>query len=217
MAFVTILGHRGWVRDDPENTVDAFRACLTAGADGVELDVRLTAAGELLIHHDPLPDPVPAHVPTLAQALAACAGATVNVEIKNLPTEPTWDPTEAVAAPVVAAVRGADAEVVVSAFTLATIDAVRAHEPGLRTGWLTVGGFDQIEALETAAARGHTDFQPHDSAVTADLVERTHAAGLRLTTWTVDDPDRMRELADWGVDCIITNVPDVAVATLRAR
>ena len=215
MAFVTILGHRGMVRDAPENSIAAFRACSATGADGVELDVRLGPDGELLVHHDPLPDPVPDHVPTLAAALAACEGAIVNVEIKNLPTEPTWDPTEAIAGPVVAAIRGVAVAAVVSAFTLATIDAVRAVDPEVRTGWLTVSGFDQVEALATAAGRGHTDFHPHDSAVTADLVERTHAAGLRLTTWTVDDPDRMRQLADWGVDCIITNVPDLAVATLR--
>lgn len=205
------------VREHPENSVDAFRACLATGADGVELDVRLTAAGELLVHHDPLPDPVPAYVPTLAAALEACAGAVVNVEIKNLPTEPTWDPTEAIAAPVVDAIHGSEVAAVVSAFTLATIDAVHALDPDLRTGWLTVSGFDQLAALETAAERGHTDFHPHDSAVTAELIDRTHDAGLRLTTWTVDDPDRMRQLADWGVDCIITNVPDLAVATLRAR
>lgn len=215
MAFVTILGHRGIVREHPENSVDAFRDCLATGADGVELDVRLRGAGELLVHHDPLPDPVPDHVPTLAAALEACAGGVVNVEIKNLPTEPTWDPSEAIATPVVDAVRASDVTAVVSAFTLATIDAVRAIEPGLRTGWLTVSGFDQLEALATAAERGHTDFHPHDSVVTEELVERTHAAGLRLTTWTVDDPDRMRQLADWGVDCIITNLPDLAVQTLR--
>jgi glycerophosphoryl diester phosphodiesterase len=215
VAFVTILGHRGFPREHPENSVDAFRACLATGADGVELDVRFGSGGELLVLHDPLPDALPGYVPTLVQALAACAGAVVNVEIKNLPTEPTWDPTEAIAAPVVEAIRGGEVEAVVSAFTLATIDAVRALDPGLRTGWLTVAGFDQLAALETAAERGHTDFHPHETAVTAELVERTHAAGLCLTTWTVDDPDRMRELADWGVDCIITNVPDLAVATLR--
>ena len=41
-----------------------------------------------------------------------------------------------------------------------------------------------------------------------------HAAGLRVNTWTVDDPDRIRELASWGVDAVITNVPDVARAAL---
>jgi glycerophosphoryl diester phosphodiesterase len=178
----------------------------------VELDVRLTAAGELLLSHDPLPEPVPPTMATLQDALAL--EMTINVEIKNLPTEAGWDPEERVGTVVARALEGRR-DVVVSAFTIATIDAVHAADAGLRTGWLTVSGFDQVAALELAAQRGHTDFHPHDTAVTAELVERTHAAGLRITAWTVNDPDRMRELADWGVDCIITDVPDLAVATLR--
>jgi glycerophosphoryl diester phosphodiesterase len=51
--------------------------------------------------------------------------------------------------------------------------------------------------------------------VTPDLVARAHAAGLTVNTWTVDDPDRMRFLVEeCGVDAIITNVPDIARATL---
>ena len=215
MAFVTILGHRGSPRDAPENTIASYLAAGAAGADGVELDVRRGPGSQLLLSHDPLPDPVGADVPTLSAALAALDGLVVNVEIKNLPHEPGWEPEEAIAAEVAALVAPFGERIVVSAFTLATVDAVRAADPAIRTGWLTVSGFDQLEALATAAGRGHTDFHPHTSAVTAELVDATHAAGLRLTTWTVDDPDRMRELASWGVDGIITNDPALAVQTLR--
>jgi glycerophosphoryl diester phosphodiesterase len=183
------------------------------GADGVELDVRLTE-GRLLVHHDPVPDPVPPWVPTLEEALDICPGV-VNVEIKNLPTEPGWDPAEAVVGEVVPLVVPLAGRVIVSAFTLTTIDAVRALDPSVPTGWLTPGGFDQLRAIDTATERGHTALHPHHSAVTAAVVDAAHTAGLALNTWTVDDPDRMRELAALGVDAIITNVPDVAVATLR--
>ena len=211
MAFVTILGHRGAPREAPENTLDSYLAARAAGADGVELDVRRG----LFLSHDPLPDPVGADVPTLSAALDACAGMIVNVEIKNLPHEPDWDPSEGMAREVAQLVAPLGDSIVVSAFTLATIDAARVAAPEVRTGWLTVAGFDQVEALATAAERGHTDFHPHESAVTAELVDATHAAGLRLTTWTVDDPARMRTLASWGVDAIITNLPALAVQTLR--
>ncbi len=211
MAFVTILGHRGSPFEAPENTLDSYLAARSAGADGVELDVRRG----LLLSHDPLPDTVGDAVPTLGAALDALPGAAVNVEIKNLPHEPGWDPDERLAREVAEVVAPLGDRIVVSAFTLATVDAVRAIAPGSRTGWLTVNGFDQLDALATAADRGHTDFHPHESALTRELVDATHAAGLRVTTWTVDDPDRMRELADWGVDCIITNLPALAVQTLR--
>jgi glycerophosphoryl diester phosphodiesterase len=217
VAIVTVLGHRGLSREAPENSLSAFAAAAAAGADGVELDVRRGRPGELLVHHDPLPDPVPSHVPTLQAALEACAGLIVNVEIKNLPTEPGWDPGEEVAREVAALVAPLGDRIIVSAFTLASIDAVRAAAPGVRTGWLTLAAFDQVAALATAAERGHTALHPHESAVTAELVDLVHRRGLQLNTWTVDDPARMRALAEMGVDTIITNRPDVAVATFRVR
>src|SRR5258708_2874221 len=115
-----VLGHLG-------NTLDAFARSRAAGADGVELDVRRAADGTLAVHHDPiiegvgkirdLPgDQLPAHVPTLEQALRECAGLTINVEIKNLPVDPDYDPTEEIVGLVLAAVdaAGAGAEVIVS-------------------------------------------------------------------------------------------------------
>jgi glycerophosphoryl diester phosphodiesterase len=217
VAIVTILGHRGSPRDAPENTVESFLRARAAGADGVELDVRRGPGSQLLLSHDPLPKTVGADVPTLGDALAALPGAVVNVEIKNLPHEPGWDPAETVAAEVAATVAPFGERILVSAFTLATIDAVRAAAPQVRTGWLTLAGFDQLAAVATAKERGHAALHPHESAVTEELVTATHAAGLALTTWTVDDPGRMRELAAYGVDAIITNLPALAVATLRTR
>jgi glycerophosphoryl diester phosphodiesterase len=52
--------------------------------------------------------------------------------------------------------------------------------------------------------------------VTVELVASAHAAGLKVNTWTIDDPIRMRELAAMGVDGIVTNYPDIGVSALRA-
>ena len=46
------------------------------------------------------------------------------------------------------------------------------------------------------------------------FVDRCHAAGLLVNTWTCDDPARMRELIEWGIDGICTNVPDIARAVI---
>jgi glycerophosphoryl diester phosphodiesterase len=46
------------------------------------------------------------------------------------------------------------------------------------------------------------------------LVALAHDQGVAVNTWTVDDPARMVELAGWGVDGVVTNVPDVARAAL---
>ncbi|HEY1418228.1 MAG TPA: glycerophosphodiester phosphodiesterase family protein, partial [Myxococcaceae bacterium] len=47
-----ILGHRGASSDAPENTLTAFQLALDQGADGVELDARLCASGEVVVFHD---------------------------------------------------------------------------------------------------------------------------------------------------------------------
>src|SRR4051794_36499575 len=49
-----VLGHRGASAARPENTLAAFATALADGADGVELDVRRTLDGVLVVHHDPI-------------------------------------------------------------------------------------------------------------------------------------------------------------------
>ena len=214
---VLILGHRGAAGPFRENTLDAFAEARRQGADGVELDVRATAEGMLVVHHDPLPDPLPPWVPTLEDALDACIGMVVNIEVKNLPGDPEFDPTDSMATTLAELVgaRLGHPEVVVSSFNLMTIDAVRGVDPAIPTGWVTLDAFDQVQAAETAAARGHTALHPHVDGVTAHVVETAHRLGLVVTTWGVDDPARMREVVAEGVDGLITDYPDLAVATLR--
>lgn len=205
--------------------MDAFTVAARVGADGVELDVRRSADAALVVCHDPtLPDgrvvantdvaDLPDWMPLLDAAVDACHGISVNIEIKNLPHEPGWDPDEVVAAEVAAFAAGSD-RFVVSAFTPATLDVVRATEPSVPTGLLTLAAFDQMAAIALVVERGHTAFHPHHEGLSANVVAAAHDAGLIVTTWTVDEPDRLRAVADMGIDAVITNHPDVALAVLR--
>ena len=82
---------------------------MTIGADAIELDVRRSPAGRLLVHHDPLPSPLPTGddaLLDLAGALAACAGiAMVNIELKNAADDPDHDPTMTIVTDTVAQLR----------------------------------------------------------------------------------------------------------------
>jgi glycerophosphoryl diester phosphodiesterase len=225
-----VLGHRGASATNPENTVRAFRAALEQGADGVELDVRRTADGALAVRHDPtLPDgrlvvatdaaDLPAEVPLLAAALDACAGASVvNVEVKNWPDDPDFDPHERVVDAVLALLEGRGAAVggpcLVSSFHRPTVDRVRALAPGLATAVLLIDLPDPVRLAEEAAAQGHRAVHPHHAFVTEEAVAAVHAAGLALNTWTVDDPERIRWLESIGVDAVIVNDPALALAAL---
>ena len=138
---ITLLGHRGGSGPWRENTLEAFAGGIGLGADGVELDVRRTSDGRLVVHHDAeiagigaiaglRASEIPPWVPGLEEALTACAGAAVNVEVKNAPTEPGFDPEETAATEVVAVLAGtgggkaAPAHVIVSSFWPASLQAL---------------------------------------------------------------------------------------------
>ncbi|MDZ7732323.1 MAG: glycerophosphodiester phosphodiesterase [Acidimicrobiia bacterium] len=207
----------------PENTLEAFRRARELGADWVELDVRRTADNVLAVHHDAqLPDgrplvelgadQLPSHVPLLISALEACAGMGVNIEIKNLPDDPDYDSEHFVSGSVAALVlsRDVDDPVLVSSFNIESVDRIRAVDETIDTAWLTFDMANPDQAIERTVAGGHVALHPHVAYVDEAFVRKTHARGLRVHTWTVDDPDRIRELVEIGVDGIVTNVPDVA-------
>ena len=228
MVKVDVIAHRGASAAAPENTIEAFELARELGADWVELDARRTADGAIVVHHDAhLPDgraivelahaALPAPVCDLVDALDACQGMSVNIEIKNSPGDADFDATEAVAEFVVAEVgrRQSHGQVLVSCFHRATIDRVRALDPDIPTAFLHVfaeGSWDELAA--DVAAAGHTALHPWDHVVDQTYMDAAKAHGLVVNVWTVDDPDRMAQLVALGVDGLCTNVPDVARAVV---
>ncbi len=221
-----VIAHRGASRAERENTVAAYRRAGEMGADAVELDVRRTTDGVLVVHHDPhLADgrliaairqgELPADVPTLGEALDACPGMWVNVEIKNDPNDPDFDPSDSIADETIAhlVARGTDNLWLISSFNLDTIDRCHTLHPGIRTAWLC--GEVPPGVTEMLTARGHSALHPWVHLLGRDIVDQCHAAGIEVNTWTCDDPVRMAELVEWGIDGICTNVPDVAIGVRR--
>jgi len=220
---VAVLAHRGGAGPWRENTLEAFAGALRAGADGVELDVRRCADGELVVHHDAeVPGrgfvhehtrrELPGWVPTLGSALAACAGAVVNVEIKNVPTDPGYDPAHRVAREVESVLaRGArgvgpwPAHVVVSSFWPETLAAFGAGHDAAPLGLLVHPALDASSALDTALHLGCVALHPHHSQVSGELVARAHGLGLAVVTWTVNSPGDLDAAVGAGVDAVITD------------
>ena len=226
---VAVIAHRGASRAEPENSLAAFRRAGAMGADAVELDVRRTNDGALVVHHNPhLADgraingvpaaELPPEVPTLSQSLDACAGMWVNVEIKNDEHEPDFDPTDFIADETMAVLlaRNEPERWLISSFRIETIDRCRAIadalETPVRTAWLT--GAVPAGTLALLRARGHSALHPYVRLLTREIVREYREAGLDVNTWTCDNPERMRELIEWGVTGICTNVPDVALTVV---
>ena len=201
------------------------------GADAVELDVRRCGSGELVIHHDPkLSDgrtiffvdkrDLPTHIPTLAEALDACGSMWVNIEIKNDPKEPDFDSQEVTTRKVVDFLRerGSLDRWLISSFRRETVDLIRSLMPELKTAWLVMTIDDaQLENVASAmVSQGHTALHPWVKQLSRRMVDVFHRHGLQINTWTCDDPRRMRELVEWQVDGICTNVPDIALQVVNA-
>lgn len=222
-----MIAHRGASATWPGNTLPAFREAVDQGSDAVELDVRRTADGAPLVHHDavvPGLGPIVARpaadwrraaprVPTLAEALDACEGLWVDIEVKNSPSDPDWDPEDALVARVIDLLvdRGWTERVLLTSFNPATLARGRRLAPGVPTGWLIEGAGRLPLALEAVPDGGHFAVLPHAAllggAEAARAAAAAHARGVALITWTVDDEREGRRLAAAGVDGIITNRP----------
>ncbi len=213
-----------------ENSTDAFARARELGADGVELDVRRTADGALAVHHDAeLPGlgplcrlrvaELPDAVPLLAEALAACGDLVVNVEIKNVPTDVDFDPEEGVARLVADTVADSRDEgtTIVSSFWLPALEAVHRRHPGMPTGLLLASWADPLAGIEVAADQGCRAVHLAVDLVGPDTVAAAHGAGLAVAAWTVNDPDDLDRMADWGVDTVITDRVDLAVSRRALR
>ncbi len=224
-----IIAHRGASAAHPENTVEAFAAAGPLGADAVELDARRTADGAVIVHHDDaLADgrtivglaaaELPSSVPSLEEALDACGDLVVNVEIKNWPDDADFDPAEQVARAVVGEVRrrGNAPQILVSSFHMPTVDHVRSAMPELATAFLHLSQ-DGRAGLAEAVAHGHRALHPWYGWATEEVIAAAHEQGVRVNAWTVDEPEWIERLAGWGVDGIVTNVPDVALGVLGPR
>lgn len=224
------MAHRGASAAAPENTVEAFRLAKELGADWVELDVRLSADGVVVVHHDAqLADgrmlgeltieQLPDSVPSLAEALEACEGMGVNIEIKNLPDDPDYDADHAVVDAVAGLAQAylGPERTLISSFNMDSVDRMHRVDPSLPCAWLFFQMTDPASVVDRAVAHEMAAIHPFDNLVDAAMVRRAHEAGLRVNVWTVDDPERMGALIELGVDGICTNVPDVMRAVVDRR
>jgi len=162
-----------------------------------------------------------AEIPTLREVLELVAGrAGINLEIKNIPGEAAFDsPREAAVEAALSELErtGFPGPVLVSSFNWITIERSRELAPEVPTGFLTIAAIAPAAALVYARDHGHDYVLPNVAALVAAgeaFVARAHEAGVRVGTWTVDEPELAGTLFSWGVDAVATNDPE---SILRVR
>ena len=213
-----IIAHRGASADAPENTLTAFALAQEQGADGIELDVMLSADGlPVVIHDDTLDRTTPAQglvaaraaaelaeldVPTLDDVFLAFGPSLLyNVELKLY----SWRDhgLEAAVADRIAAYH-LESRVLISSFHPACVRRARQHLTRAtpiallhHTHWLRAA--HHLLAIEAI----HPDYKLVDAAYMA----WAKARGYQVNVWTVDDSAAAQRMIDLGVHAIITNRP----------
>lgn len=192
-----IFGHRGASADAPENTLAAFLLAAEQGADGIELDVRLTADQQILVNHDPISGTRADYPgqPTLDEVFATVGErfACINVELKERDNGLEPRVLECIA-------RHSIAErVLISSFLPAALHS----SPGMLRARLFSSTLPDDWAEWPV-------LHPHYSLVTEETMALWRGAGKQVNVWTVNNPDEMRRLAALGVDGLITDVPALA-------
>jgi len=236
MTEFLIYGHRGASAHVRANTVEAFALAIELGADGVELDVRPSRDGVMVVHHDDRTsakappfveldfDEIRATtpwVPTLDEAWDAIGPtALLNIEIKNDEREADYDPTHQTAVAVAGwlAAHEIGDRVLVSSFNRDSLAVVKDLAPGVPTGQLAEFALDPSVVIEQARSDGHVSVNLSLARTLTDahrIVET--AGGLAVLVWTVNDPDHAIALAEAGVSGIFTDNPGLMVETFSDR
>jgi len=224
-----VIGHRGAMAYAPENTLASFREARRRGATWVETDIKLTADGVPIVMHDaslkrttsvdrlvaetPRAE-LPKDVPTFEEAIACFEelGLGCNVEIK--PDEGREAETARVA---VSTLRrcwpSSLPPPLLSSFKEASLAAARDAAPEFARAILLGELNDdwRVRADAVGAVGVNTDGKKLASARAREVKQ----AGFALSVYTIDDPAQAKALVAMGVDCVITDMPDVILAALN--
>ncbi|MDX3230675.1 glycerophosphodiester phosphodiesterase [Streptomyces sp. ME19-01-6] len=219
MTFLTI-GHRGVMGVEPENTLRSFLRAEHEGLDVIELDLHLSKDGALVVMHDADVDRTtdgqgPIIDFTLAELRELDAGQGERIPVFE-------EVVDAVRAPLQAEIKDtaaarALAEVITRRNLLDRVDVISFHDealaeirtllPTARTALVASRyGLDVIDrAREVDAGMLVLNIR----RLTLELVQRAHAAGLRVIGWTVNTPDHLKLARGLGLDGGTTDYPEI--------
>ena len=238
-----IVGHRGGRGEGwpPENTVAALERAHAEEADAVEIDVRLSRDGEVVVCHDPglsrmtggrdvrwvealskaelaqvrLLDTAEG-VPPLSEVLAWCRDRSmpINVELKH-------DQSRRLSFVVALArvLMQSRVDVLLSSFDPTLLLAMAPLAPRTLRAWLTDRRHDRglDFAVRVASPAAFFALHPERTQCTAERIPRWKKRGFRVGAYTVNDDAEACELRDRGVDWIITDTPAETRSALARR
>lgn len=234
--YPVLCAHRGAGKLAPENTLAAIRVGADHGYRMFEFDAKLSGDGTLILMHDATLERTTSGrgrvgaralgelmkldagawhsaafagegIPTLWRvgSWLIANGALANIEIKPCPGR---EAETGAAVAIEAALLWRDAAVppLLSSFSETALEAARETVPELPRALLLERWRD--DWAERCAALGCVAIDPHHSQLTMERIEQVHRRRLRVLCYTVNEPDLVARLRQWGVDCVITDAVD---------
>lgn len=217
------IGHRGARAYEPENTLSSYEKALELGVDAVELDVRRTKDGEIIVIHDAEVDRTTngkglvsqltlkeikqfntekeQKIPTLEEALDFLdKKVKVLIELKETGFEEEMLKT--------IQKKGLEKNVIIVSFLEEALRKVRELNGTVETGFIYTKNMNPVKTASDLKANYLLPL--YRFTHTAD-VQKAHQNGLKVIVWTINKPEEVAEYAKKGVDGIASDRPDILV------
>ena len=221
-----IIGHRGAMGHETENSLPSIQKALEIGVDMIEIDVFRISSGELAVFHDERVERLTNgggkieeynmydmrqlvlegghRIPILQDVLKLIDNQVrLNIELKG---KNTADRVNFVTQYYINN-RGWSAEnIIISSFDWDELRSLRAANPEIAIAVLTEG--DPEAAIPVAQELSAEAINPSYTTLTAEKVKAIHVAGFKVYTYTVNAPEDIARMTDYGVDGIFIDFPE---------
>ncbi|PRX52417.1 glycerophosphoryl diester phosphodiesterase [Salegentibacter salegens] len=220
------IGHRGAKGHLAENTLESIQKALNFGVDAIEIDVHRCKTGELVVIHDFTLDRTTNgsgeiakkslaelknlkvedqfEIPLLTQVLDLIERkCTINIELKGLNTATA---TSEIITNYIAERNWKYEDFIVSSFQKNELFQMRKLDENVPLGILSKASV--TEAIELGKLLKASAIHPSLGIITRDNVKASHEAGFKVNVWTVNEPQDIERMREFGVDGIISDFPD---------
>ena len=220
------IGHRGAKGHIAENTLESILKALDFGVNAIEIDAHRCKTGELVIIHDFTLDRTTNgsgeiakkslaelkalkvenkfRIPLLTEVLDLIEGrCTINIELKGLNTATA---TSEIIKKYIAERNWKYEDFIVSSFQKNELFQMRKLDENVPLGILSKASVTEAIALGNLLKA--SKIHPSLGIITRDNVKASHEAGFKVNVWTVNEPEHIARMQEFGVDGIISDFPD---------
>lgn len=237
-----IIGHRGACGYAPENTIESINTAADMGVEWVEIDVKLTKDQVPIIFHDDDLDRTTngsglvaetnwsdikaletgswfadsftgIRIPTLEEAIECILQKNLGLNLEIKPCPGREKETAEVALDALSQIWDDHDRLLISSFSYVSLETAADMAQDWKRGFLMEEDWPE-NWQELAKYLEATTVNINGNTCTREQVEAIMDEGYPILAYTINDPQRARELQSWGVDAVFTDVPDVIMENM---